>query len=206
MKNSTKKANILFSTSVLVLIIFLVVFFIIYKSVRAEDKAEVISKSSIMATIRGEKRTFTVEKLREDDNSTKMRLVYQSNSFKNLSIDLTGFEDSVLPCKTSDGYLGDEFRDILCLTGDVGAHSQNLSLIRVLDDKLEPVYFMNGSDKLVNITSDVPNIQIKDYNNDGKNELVIDSRDYDNDPTIDSIRNVYILKDGVFESTKETLF
>ena len=206
MKNSKKKAKILFSTLILIIIIFLFVFFVIYKSVNAEDETAVISKKSISATIRGEKQIFTIEKLQENDNSIKTRLIYQTSPMSKLSVDLVGFEDGVLPCKTSEGYLGDEYRDILCLTGDVGVHSQNLSMIRVLDNKLEPVYFKNGADKLVNITSDVPNIQIKDYNNDGKNELVVGSRDYDNDPTINSIQNVYVLKDGVFESTKEILY
>jgi len=177
-----------------------------HNAVDAKNKDSLISKQTIYATINGEKRAYIIEKHQNNDGSTKFELIYQVNILKKISYELTGFEDEVLPCKTESGYLGDQFKDVLCLTGNVGVHSQNLSLVRVLSNKFEPVYFKSGADKLLNIVSDVPNIRLKDYNNDGKDELIVDSRDYDNDPTVNSIESAYIWRDGNFESIKEVLY
>ena len=204
MKNVGKRKNILFLFFA-VLIIFLL-FFIIYKTNCSKEDGSLISTKTIQATVNGQKKTYQIEKYEGSDNSTKLELTYQSSLFKKISYQLPGFEDEVFPCKTDNGYLGDDFKDVLCLTGNVGVHSQNIALIRVYNDKFQPIYFQNGAEKLANIVSDVPNIQLKDYNNDGKDELVVDSRDYDSDPTVDSIRNAYVFKNGNLENIKGILY
>ena len=72
-----------------------------------------------------------------------------------------------------------------------GAHSMTLDL-----------YYFDGRElrKEMSILSDAPSIEIKDVDNDGKNEIIAKMRDYDKDPIVDSYTKTYKYKDGLWHT------
>ena len=132
---------------------------------------------------------------RLEQGESEYFLRYKINYFRSSDLVLEGFEDEILPCNFKEINI-DKQDNGLCLTGLVGAHSQNIQIIHLLKDKLYPVDFVSDNDRSPNIYSDLPEIKVKNENN----ITVIDlkNRDYDNNPLIDynEIR-YYIKKDGL---------
>lgn len=111
-------------------------------------------------------------------------LLVQSGNTANL----TGFEDEVKPCE--DFSLNIEGTNYLCLIGEVGVHSQNIELIN--KETFLPLKFIRDDIESSSLTSDTPKFDLN------FNEIVSHNRDYNKDPIVDSLLDIYKFRDGKF--------
>ena len=116
---------------------------------------------------------------------------------ENSRLELTGFESSASFCSDPTPKINSQTR-IICLTDFVGAHSQNIELVNLINNQLAAINFLKEGSKSINIYSDAPNFGFKDLNRDGNLVFYLDDRNYDLDPTLDSWRSYYYFKDGEF--------
>lgn len=112
--------------------------------------------------------------------------IIRSSFFKTKQVELLGFEDDYNLCSKPTIKLKD--KEIICLLGDVGVHSQVVSFIN--QDLSNVAINDNGAIKY-SLTTDTPSYQILDYNNDGYDDLIIDNRDYDKNPLVNIHRAYY---------------
>ena len=90
---------------------------------------------------------------------------------------------------------------MLCLSGFVGAHSENIELISL--DKFQPVLLYKDNQTESNVYSDVPKFE---FNSIGSTvSLTIENRNYDKDPIADVIADNYIWHEGSFVFDKTEL-
>jgi len=135
------------------------------------------------------KGTVTLEEQGQKDKSS-FKITRRIWLFQR-TLNLTGFEEEVNLC--ADHRINfPENSDLICLTGEVGAHSMNLQIIRLTSSGLRAVSFKtdNGSNS-DNITSDLPFFSFKDVNNDRMIDLIVYNRDYDSDPLLYAIKSYY---------------
>ncbi len=116
---------------------------------------------------------------------------------KNYSLNLVGFESEIGFCKNNE-LVPVEQDKIICLSGYVGVHSENIQLVTFDGTDLKPIQFENNESRENRITSDAPNFGFTDSNNDNLKELYIDNRNYEEDPTLDILRSYYYFIDGAF--------
>jgi len=129
-------------------------------------------------------------------------LVKNKSFFNKAQLKLSGFENEVLFCPDfSTLKLND---DVVCLTGFVGAHSQNLQLVSIKDGDLGTVSFLtNGGNEAENIMSDLPKMRVIDYNEDGKDDIMVYNRNYDKDPLANSIVGTFEYEEGKYKFVEE---
>lgn len=108
------------------------------------------------------------------------------------SLELNGFENEVNFCqeKTYD-FSGQR---LLCLVGDVGAHSRNIQFIAWKNGSLQAVNFEEDRKVTANLISDQPNFQIFA----AENKVTSDMRNYELDPMSNITRKTYSFNSGVF--------
>jgi len=108
---------------------------------------------------------------------------------------LSGFENSVKIDSVIN--LGGEEK-LIEISGPVGIHAENRQYF-FLDSNYcpKPVSFVKNNQKVYNIYSDEPSFKLIDYNSDGYLDIGAEYRNYDKDPLIDGIRDIYL-----FESSK----
>lgn len=109
--------------------------------------------------------------------------------------ELSGFEDDLAFCRIKDISLGGD--SAICIFGEVGAHSENVQVIRWSD--FSPFDFVDQSGAHhANISCDVPNFDF-DYTSKQKLKIYFDNRDYDKNPLVDIIRTHYYLENNAFK-------
>lgn len=103
-------------------------------------------------------------------------------------IELSGFEDDILPCQNETVVMLDD--GTICLIGDVGVHSQNIQFIRYQNYNLRVLKFIDkNSQPSENQLSDSPKFLLTD-NNAGLT-FSSDMRDYDRDPLKNITRTIF---------------
>lgn len=189
----------------LVTVIFLIVFACFCKYYIFPQK-NLINTNKISVILNGKSLNFHLLTYKTNDQ-IEHDLVYNKNFFTKTKVKLTGFEDSVELCQNNTINLGGVFGDVICLTHDVGAHSQNLEFIRFQNNQLNPIDFIDQSgQESPNIFSDEPAIYFNDYNGDDYLDVIVLNRDYDNNPLVDSIKNYYKNDGGKFVFDKALNF
>ena len=145
--------------------------------------------------IDGQTRNFVIET--KKNNNITTHTLKEKRFFGHLvPIKLEGFEAEVSTCSTyKDGNIL-KLDNVICLTGDVGVHAQNLELIEVTNDGFRVINFNDRESNQANIISDVPNFGFQDKG--GEKIVYSDYRDYDNDPLHSAIRKYFKLKDSKF--------
>lgn len=145
--------------------------------------------------IDGQTRNFVIET--KKNNNTTIHTLKEKRFFGHLApIQLEGFEAEVSTCNThKDGNIL-KLDNVICLTGDVGVHAQNLEFIKVTNNGFQIVKFEDKESDQANIISDVPNFGFQDKG--GEKIVYSDYRDYDDDPLYSAIRKYFKLKDSRF--------
>lgn len=145
---------------------------------------------------------MTIESYRNKTDTYNI-VFYKNGLFGSKKFELSGFEDDIRVCQTSIYEISSEYT-ALCLTGDVGAHSQNTQFLIYKDGNIQSLDFETDAMDWPNITSDLPRVRIMDYNEDGALDILADQRDYDKNPLKDYIRLYYRYDDGKFVFDHQT--
>lgn len=137
-----------------------------------------------------------VSLVKYNDNSKAdfvLNVVDKNN--KNHSITLDGFESETSFCRNNEKIQIGQ-KTFICISGYVGAHSQNIQLISFEDGKLTAATFVDNDSSQNRVSSDAPNFGF--INSGEKTGIYIDNRNYDKDPTLDIIRSYYYFKEDAF--------
>lgn len=102
---------------------------------------------------------------------------------------ISGFEKSV----KIDGLLEIGEVKLIEISGPVGVHSRSKQFF-YLDSSLCPqsITFVKDQLKVYNIFSDQPSFQTSDFTQDGVADFAAEYRNYDLNPLVDGIREIYI--------------
>lgn len=143
-------------------------------------------------TYRNNGKTIKIEYgIKKDKNNEKSGYIKRKSLFSIKTLKLEGFEDSIEPCADINFKINDQIGQGICFTGDVGAHSQNIVLLKFEGQKFKPMYFYN-EDYSYNISSDVPKFELLDENEDGLTDIEIKFRDYNSDPLTKEVTEIYL--------------
>ena len=179
-----KNAKLFLNIVILILIMGGLVLFLNRNNIKADsDLGTFKSEKEFNLILNNKKFRFTVKSYSKNGNDNNY--LFQRDFFRIKQTQLFGFEDEYNLCSKPTLKLKD--KEIICLVGDVGVHSQAISLVRQ-DLSLVKI---NNNVSTNYLTSDVPNYQIQDYNNDSYDDLIVDDRDYDKNPMIDVVRRYY---------------
>jgi hypothetical protein len=102
---------------------------------------------------------------------------------------LSGFEEEADFCENPTIDIGGGER-LLCITGYVGVHSQNIQFIGY-DGNIKIIPFIKDDKALLSVYSDAPKFEITDENSGQSAKICLMNRNYDMDPLIDTIRECY---------------
>lgn len=182
-----KKKLSLIIISLGIAVILILVF--VNQSAKADFAGEFLGQKEFIQNIDGKNHNFEIKTYK---NGMDFHSYLIEDRFLNSNyIELTGFEDNVLPCQNNPVQLGGDLGEAICLINVVGAHSQNLMLIQYQNGNFSDINFSTPERTGKNITSDVPNMIFKDFDNDGNIDLAVDNRNYDLDPISSAIRSYY---------------
>lgn len=174
-----------------ILLLMLVAVFRNTISADSDALGKLISKKNLTISIENKKTIFTLLKYKNGDHFDfvleKRNMIGGGKTIK-----LIGFENDANLCQDKSIKLANNNGDAVCLAGDVGAHSQNIQLIKYLNGQLLNIKITNGDSLGDNISSDVPHYSFTDRNNDSFLDLTVDQRNYDADPLTGAFRSYYI--------------
>lgn len=134
--------------------------------------------------------------LRTYSNPKKFYLYKEASEAEKLLLE--GFERDIEFCPEVTVLL-ENGEQAVCLVGDVGAHSQNLALIRFDQAKPIQLKFNEGENLVTTITSDKPQFSFRDDNQDRYQDIVAWQRDYEKDPLVDQLEKVYLNAEAGFK-------
>lgn len=112
-------------------------------------------------------------------------------------IELPGFEQ-LASLQDHYNYQGSDY---LFFSGDVGAHSRNLAVVKVTSGGMAIISFKNESIE-VSSSSDLPRFEIA--SSQSSLDILVYNRDYDLDPIKNYLVDRYELKDNRFDFVSET--
>lgn len=116
--------------------------------------------------------------------------------------ELAGFESDLAFCPLKTITIDQE--KAICVFGEVGAHAQNIQIIRWSDfSKIGFIDKKGVSNE--NIISDMPNFDFN-YLNGDRTIIYVDNRNYEKDPLVDIIRTSYYLVNSAFKYLGEESF
>lgn len=144
----------------------------------------------------GKKETVSIIKY-SSSSKNNFILTATDDDSRNYSLGLIGFESDASFCKDNE-LVSINHTNVVCLSGYVGVHSENIQLIEFDGKNLKPIYFFNNESNENHIASDSPMFGFIDINGDNLAEFYVDNRDYDKDPVLDILRSYYYFIDGVF--------
>lgn len=170
-----------------------------------ENRGKIIDQLRTEADLdkdgKSEKILATVyEGSKKDYNS--FYLDVKKSLFENYSSVLSGFEKEISFCPevitSKDG-----FPNLFCITGYVGAHSQNTQLFSLQNEQLITIKFSRDTELSNSISSDLPNFSFNLESNSGKLEFYIDNRNYNKNPLVDIKRNYYYFNNNLMIFDRE---
>jgi hypothetical protein len=116
-------------------------------------------------------------------------IIVKKNSREYCNCPLSGFESSV----KIDGVLdvGSELK-LIEISGPVGVHGRSKQYF-YLDNNIcpTPVPFVKDQVRVYNIYSDQPSFKVADIDGDGFADIAAEYRNYDLNPLVDGIREIY---------------
>jgi len=181
----------------IIFLVFLVLVFVFtcknYIFADSNNEGKPVSSKKVEVTINEHSEKFSIEKY-QNNNEYQYFLVKNNLFGSKHKIKLSGFEEEILLCKQKVVKLQND-NEAICLMGNVGVHSQNIQVIKYLDNHFSIIPFVRESTS-ENITTDVPYFHFSEDN--GKTKLIIDQRNYDLNPLTSSIRSSYEISDKGF--------
>ena len=157
---------------------------------------QIVSKEEFNLQIAGEntQTKFSIIGYKNSEFQNRYYLKIYMNWFKSEEIELEGFEKSATFIKQSqkDGIA------YLLITGDVGAHSQNLNVVEIENGNLSLAEFEKDGKKDKIIYSDWPKFELINENSD-QLSINIYFRDYNKDPLTDFLILQYQLESKTFK-------
>lgn len=131
------------------------------------------------------------------DNGQYMLVV--SPFFKNQQrIVLNSFEHNI----RLEKHIEMSKKDYLIFSGDVGAHSQNLVVLELVEHQIRYIQIEQSGMLEPSLVSDWPRFEIMQYEN--SLDIAVYNRDYDKDPLVDYRKLVYETRDNIFILKTET--
>jgi len=155
-----------------------------------------VSEQKINLILDEKKTNFSIKSYMQ--NNVSKNYLFKNNLFKIKRIELLGFEDNISLCNKKVIRLRDI--EAVCLVGDVGVHSQTISFV---SSNMLLVKIIEGKNIFRYIVSDSPNYLVLDYNNDGVDDLIVDNRNYNENPLVDIVRKYYAGSDNDFVFDRE---
>ena len=186
-------------SSVLILILILVLsYYVYFKRILADTiYGSEISKITKQIDINNDGINEAIILYQYKKDSKDIFVIDYESKSSDTKIELKGFELGADFCPDPFPKVNPN-NQIVCTYGFVGAHSQNIQLFQVINDKLEIIKIANQESKFDNISSDAPKFGFEDLNQNGNLYFYLEDRNYDLDPTLDSWRSYYYFKDGEF--------
>lgn len=128
------------------------------------------------------------------------------NMFSGCESKLTGFQNEAKIRGTVS--FGENLKAVEVFA-DVGAHSENRQYF-IIDKNFcpKPISFVKNNLVSYNVYSDEPSFLLQDYNGDGVTDLAVEYRNYDLNPIIDGMRDIYFfdLNNNKFEFSRTDKF
>ena len=109
---------------------------------------------------------------------------------------LSGFEEEIDFCENPTVGIGNNM-SLLCLTGYVGVHSQNIQLIGY-DSSIKIIPFRKNDKALLSVYSDAPKFEISDQDSNQPAKVCLMNRNYDLDPLVDTTQDCYYFSEERF--------
>jgi len=173
------------------LIIGLVVFWYQPFFVRSEDKDYVLVNAQTLKLLSYKTPVSLriLSKYGERNNHYKLEIIPLFG--KITSIELPGFEKEVILSQSEK--VGDS--DFLFFTGAVGAHSENMVVIKINNPDLAIIQFGKDDQRDLSLVSDWPKFNVQ-----SQSSLDISAfyRDYEKDPLTNSLEKRYHLENNYF--------
>jgi len=169
-------------------VIFLVLLFLLFWGIKKYG-ADTIYRGELLSTkkITVNGQNYSVNKY--SDNKQSVFILSLRRFLVKKEIILSGFENEVETCGTP--VIKDKRLNVLCLKGNVGAHSQTVELVDL--DSFTPVKVIDEDGVVTDFfVSDVPDFEYSD------GIFYCHYRNYDKNPLTDAIRYSFVLKNGVF--------
>lgn len=119
----------------------------------------------------------------------KGEIIIKKSSTEYCNYPLSGFESSV----KIDGVfnIGSDLK-LIEISGPVGVHSRSKQFFYLNSNSCpEPIPFVKDKVKVYNIYSDQPSFKVFDSDNDGFSDFAAEYRNYDLNPLVDGIREIY---------------
>lgn len=173
-------------------------FFLRMKAVDASEmssRGDIIWQLSLTEDFNDDKKKESVSvTLYKNGNKNSAYISTKDSLISSRERELLGFEEDIAFCPLKTLSVGAE--KAICIFGEVGAHSQNIQLIRWKD--FAPVAFYDREGKRnFNVNSDVPSFDFN-YAKGDKFRIYFDNRNYDMNPLVDIIRSYYYLGNNSF--------
>ena len=119
----------------------------------------------------------------------KGEIIVKKSSAEYCNYPLSGFESSV----KIDGIfnMGSDLK-LIEISGPVGVHSRSKQFFYLNNNSCpEPIPFVKDNVKVYNIYSDQPSFKVFDSDGDGFSDVAAEYRNYDLNPLVDGIREIY---------------
>lgn len=189
----SKKAVLISTFIFLILVVFAVLF---------SDKISVFadrgdSKNSnqdnfYLTLANGDKNVhFMLETSETGGQKNRFNLTIYQSMFNKQSIELSGFEKYA----AIENHLSFQDKDYLFITGDVGAHSKNLVVVKVENKEISSVGFLKLDKSEITLTSDLPHFE---FSSADTLDIITFNRDYEKDPLLNLWKEKYQLKNNNF--------
>lgn len=192
-----RKAKLLLNITATILFAVVILFIYNRNGTKADSDLGLLkSEKDFNVSLSGKNVNFTIKSYSQ--NNTSKNYLFRSNLFKVKRIELLGFEDNIGLCNKKVIKLRNV--EAVCLVGDVGAHSQTISFV---NSNISLVKIIEGKNIFRYIVSDSPNYHLLDYNNDGIDDLIVDNRNYNENPLVDIVRKYYSGSDNGFVFDRE---
>lgn len=149
------------------------------RSGQTADFGELISTTELTL---GDAGNYLLQKYQNGYDS--IWILSESNFWQVKRLRIDGFEDLAAVCSRPTFQI--DSKNFLCLSGYVGAHSENVVMVEL--NKFVPIAFADDENIGYNIISDAPYFV---FNTASPRKLIVDMRNYDKNPLIDSIRSYY---------------
>jgi len=125
-------------------------------------------------------------------NDKEGEIIIKRSFVSYCSQELSGFENSV-KIDSLVNFGGNE--KLIEISGPVGVHAENRQYFFLDSNHCpKPLSFAKNNRKVYNIYSDQPSFKLIDYDSDHYLDIGAEYRNYDKNPLVDGIRDIYLFK------------
>lgn len=194
------KRRLFYSALVMIAIMVLIILFVVIKNFNAsaseiQTRGKLVWQTSMLQDFNNDGKTeklFLRAYQQADRFSSYISL--ERGLFYKREKQLIGFEDDLVFCPQKK--FEEKQNNIICVFGEVGVHSENIQFIN-FDDFSYVIFVDEDGRKRDNITFDAPYFNFE-VDEEMREVVFFDSRNYDADPLVDIIRSYYYLDNNVF--------